>query len=228
MATIKQIEANRLNAQKSTGPRTPEGKAAVRFNALKSGIDAESLVIPGEDPEKLRIFIEELTACWCPFDARERELVDYIVHDSWRLRRIRTAENQMWIGSIDDRRKCHSYCDYTEIGDAYTCRNQSFGRMQRQISSIKRDLRDTTHELERIQAARREAESLSPEPLSPPEEPKIKMTEQTQSTPEESVVCSATTQNDDNVWNCGAGFTARGPAFQRVQSPGKTETTSGT
>src|ERR1039457_4615903 len=53
MATLQQIEANRLNAQKPTGPRSAEGKAVVRFNALKSGIDAQSQVIPGEDPAAL-------------------------------------------------------------------------------------------------------------------------------------------------------------------------------
>jgi hypothetical protein len=50
MATAAQIAAHRLNAQKSTGPRTPEGKAASSFNALKHGMDAASIVIPGEDP----------------------------------------------------------------------------------------------------------------------------------------------------------------------------------
>jgi len=53
MATPTQIEANRLNAQKSTGPRSAEGKAAVRFNALKYGVDAESLILPGEDQAQL-------------------------------------------------------------------------------------------------------------------------------------------------------------------------------
>ena len=50
MASQKQTEANRLNAQKSTGPRSVEGKAASRMNALKSGIDARSNFIRGEDP----------------------------------------------------------------------------------------------------------------------------------------------------------------------------------
>ena len=53
MATLKQIDANRRNAQRSTGPRTPEGKAATRFNALKSGIDAQAQVISGEHPAQL-------------------------------------------------------------------------------------------------------------------------------------------------------------------------------
>src|ERR1039458_3646708 len=50
MATPAQITANRANAQKSTGPRSVEGKSASRFNALKHSIDAATIVIPGEEP----------------------------------------------------------------------------------------------------------------------------------------------------------------------------------
>ena len=50
MSTLKQIEANRLNAKKSTGPRTAEGKAAVRLNALKHGLFALDPIIEGEKP----------------------------------------------------------------------------------------------------------------------------------------------------------------------------------
>jgi hypothetical protein len=49
MATRKQRAANRRNAQLSTGPKTPEGKAAVRLNALKHGLTAENAVIIGEE-----------------------------------------------------------------------------------------------------------------------------------------------------------------------------------
>ena len=48
MATEKQIAANRLNAQKSTGPKTPEGRAAVRLNGVKHGLTAETLVLPAK------------------------------------------------------------------------------------------------------------------------------------------------------------------------------------
>ena len=50
MASVAQIRANRLNAQKSTGPRTAEGKAAASQNAAKHGLLAEQVVIKGEDP----------------------------------------------------------------------------------------------------------------------------------------------------------------------------------
>ena len=49
MATPAQFLANQINAQKSTGPRSDEGKAVSRFNALKHAASAQSLIIPGED-----------------------------------------------------------------------------------------------------------------------------------------------------------------------------------
>ena len=64
MATQKQIEANRRNAQYSTGPRTPKGKAAVRFNALQHGLTAPHALLPTEDPsdfdDLLRSFLDDL------------------------------------------------------------------------------------------------------------------------------------------------------------------------
>ncbi len=55
MASAAQIEANRLNAQKSTGPRTDKGKARARLNALKHGMTARTImpVLPHEDPKQL-------------------------------------------------------------------------------------------------------------------------------------------------------------------------------
>ena len=51
MSTEKQIEANRRNAEKSTGPRTPDGKARASQNSLKHGLTAEQVVLPSEDTE---------------------------------------------------------------------------------------------------------------------------------------------------------------------------------
>jgi len=62
MATPAQIAANRTNAQKSTGPRSVEGKAASRFNALKHGMDAKSIVLPNEDGTESTLAIEAFKA----------------------------------------------------------------------------------------------------------------------------------------------------------------------
>ncbi len=88
MATQRQIEANRLNAQKSTGPRTPEGKAAVRFNALKHGLDARVLVIPGEDQDELDALNLEYYEQFRPETPVARYLVDTLVQCDWNRRRL--------------------------------------------------------------------------------------------------------------------------------------------
>jgi hypothetical protein len=59
MTSEKQAEANRRNALKSTGPKTPEGKNAVRLNALKHGLLSQEILLPGEDEEALN--------AWCEF-----------------------------------------------------------------------------------------------------------------------------------------------------------------
>jgi hypothetical protein len=51
MMSDKKAHANRRNALKSTGPKTPEGKAAVRLNALRHGLLSKEPLLPGEDEE---------------------------------------------------------------------------------------------------------------------------------------------------------------------------------
>ena len=91
MATLKQIDANRQNAQRSSGPRSPEGKAASRFNALKSGIDAQAQVIPGEDPAQLEALIVEYQDRFDTSVPERRMLVDTLIACEWLSRRLNRA-----------------------------------------------------------------------------------------------------------------------------------------
>ena len=59
-ASESQLEANRLNAQRSTGPRTAEGKARSSQNAVRHGLTAKCPVLPGEDPAEFAAFSEAL------------------------------------------------------------------------------------------------------------------------------------------------------------------------
>jgi hypothetical protein len=88
MTSPIQVEANRRNARKSTGPRTPEGKARSRLNALTHGLTARTPILPGEDePEYARRL-----AAWrndlAPCNPYEEDLVRQAVSLSWRLDRI--------------------------------------------------------------------------------------------------------------------------------------------
>ena len=92
MATIKQIEANRRNAQRSTGPKTPEGKAKVRFNALVHGRRAESAVLPGENQNAFNQLLADHMSAWKPQDEMEKSLVEQIAVNQWKMARLGAAE----------------------------------------------------------------------------------------------------------------------------------------
>ncbi len=87
MATEAQVQANRANAQKSTGPRTPEGKAIVAQNAITHGLLARAGVIPGEDEHEFEAHREGLRKQLRPDAPLEEVLADRIVDLSWRLKR---------------------------------------------------------------------------------------------------------------------------------------------
>src|SRR4030088_1502070 len=92
MATEKQFEANRLNAQKSTGPKTPEGRAAVRLNGVKHGITAQTLVLKGESEADFTALLDSYESEHQPETPTEEALVLQLAMATWRLRRLYHAE----------------------------------------------------------------------------------------------------------------------------------------
>jgi hypothetical protein len=92
MTSDRKAETDRQNALKSTGPKTPEGKAAVRHNALQHGLLAEEVLLPGEDEEALRELSEHLRAELRPVGYLEDLLVERIIAAYRRLRRLGRVE----------------------------------------------------------------------------------------------------------------------------------------
>src|SRR5258708_12217150 len=80
MSPLRQIEANRRNAQKSTGPTSVTGKAASSMNALKTGIHAKSLVLPTENVAELEELIEDCYQSLRPTTPEARCLVDEFIY----------------------------------------------------------------------------------------------------------------------------------------------------
>jgi len=100
MTTIKQIEANRLNALKSTGPRTEEGKRRSRCNAIRHGLTAETVIVGLEDPEDYESFEATIIADYDPTTAVERELVLRLASVLWRLRRATGIETALFQSAV--------------------------------------------------------------------------------------------------------------------------------
>jgi hypothetical protein len=173
MSTLKQIQANRRNALRSTGPRTESGKAASRMNALKTGIDAESHVLPGESSATFAAVTAEYYHRHHPSTPEQRALVDVLISSEWLLRRFRRVEHQVWdqeFERIESR-------DYTDKGrpfaEAFKDRGETFRRLQRRIDSTWRQYNQALRTLRQLQAAPapdpdpdaeiQSAESLPPE-----------------------------------------------------------------
>src|ERR1041384_4137230 len=95
MATQAQITANRANAQMSTGPRSAEGKSASRFNALKHGLDAQSAIIPGEDPADSDALVARYLDEFRPSTPSEAFHVDTMIRADWQKRRLQPLETEL-------------------------------------------------------------------------------------------------------------------------------------
>ena len=139
MPTAKQAAASRANAQKSTGPRTTAGKAASRFNALKHGIFAVHQIMFEETPEDLAELAAEYHELYNPADSHERALVDSLVHNEWRLRRMRRVEAGLWdrardlfiVKNLDTTVTCTS-------AEAFATDSGTFERLQRVANACDR------------------------------------------------------------------------------------------
>ena len=96
MSSLKQIEANRRNALKSTGPTTQEGKDRSRRNAIRHGLTAETVIAGLEDTEDYQSFEAAVTADYEAETAVERELVLRLASILWRLRRATSIETALF------------------------------------------------------------------------------------------------------------------------------------
>jgi hypothetical protein len=96
MSSFRQIEANRRNAQLSTGPVTEEGKRRSRQNAFRHGLSAETVIDALEDAEDYAAFEIAVTADYDAQSAVERELVLRLASLLWRLRRATAIESGLF------------------------------------------------------------------------------------------------------------------------------------
>ena len=96
MTSFRQIEANRRNACKSTGPITEEGKQRSRCNAVRHGLTAETVIGALEDAEDYKAFEAAIIADYDAQSAVERELVLRLASLLWRLRRATTMETGLF------------------------------------------------------------------------------------------------------------------------------------
>jgi hypothetical protein len=94
--TEKQLAANRANAQKSTGPKTDEGKRRCALNALRHGLTAQVTMLPGEDLEAYNDFCRKFRESLQPVGFVEEQLAQSLAEVRWRLTRVSQLENSVF------------------------------------------------------------------------------------------------------------------------------------
>ena len=151
MASPAQINANRANAQKSTGPRSAEGKSASRFNALKHGMDAASIVIPGEDPAEYEALAAHYLDEYHPQSASESFHVDAMLRADWQKRRLQSVEGDLYRSIIAE--SSNATLIAALLSDSPAAK--LLARVQRQIAAFERTWYRANAELRR---AREQAE----------------------------------------------------------------------
>jgi hypothetical protein len=87
-----QLRANRRNAQKSTGPKTPEGKARSSKNALKHGFCSTDIFMEGEDRCEFYRFRIEMLRFTRPRNIVEEQFSEQVIRGAWKLKRLQGAE----------------------------------------------------------------------------------------------------------------------------------------
>ena len=140
------LAANRANAQKSTGPKTPRGKTTSSWNALKHGLLSRRLVNFSDQSQ--RSFLEllaDLRQEYTPVGALEELLLEKIAYEYWRLATVAWYESR-------------------ELGGPVLDDVVPFDRILRYQASVNRQLFQTINQLERLQRLRR-GENV-PAPLS--------------------------------------------------------------
>jgi hypothetical protein len=105
MSSQLKIEANRRNAQLSTGPKTPEGKAKVATNSCTHGLCSRNAILPEEDPADFYALLDGLIEEFQPATAREESHVRELASAEWRLRRIVRLETGIFITTMEKMRE---------------------------------------------------------------------------------------------------------------------------
>src|SRR6266852_6155863 len=157
MATDKQIAANRLNALKSTGPKTPEGRAAVRLNGVTHGLTAETIVLKGESQADFTNLFDSLEAEHDPVSPTEEALVVQLAMATWRLRRLYHQEAGFYtfkIKDLADITKDRNLDDSGRMAHLIGWSPDTLGLFNRQEARLERTFYRALHELQRLRKER--------------------------------------------------------------------------
>ena len=185
MATLNQIDANRRNAQKCTGPSSPAGKARSALNSTRHGLLARDVVLGDEDPDDFLALLADLLVEYQPVGWLENQLVEQMAASQWRLRRLGRVEHGVYLMRLEQVRRedlrakekgngptviLESHDELTRLLGISFQRDaggaDSFSKLTRYEAMLRRYFYKALHEFQAAQACRKQ--KLPNEANSPP------------------------------------------------------------
>jgi hypothetical protein len=162
MATAKQIRANRINARKSTGPKTPETRAKTSLNAKRDGFTGQVTSLSEEDRPIFEKFKRDLVTDLAPKTVMELSLANSIAWDTWRLNHLRAVEMNLYaLGTADPDSNLTIDCEnpqlHTAMANALTFGKESprLALMSIYEQRMNRSLHKNLETLRKLQAERK-------------------------------------------------------------------------
>src|ERR1700722_7055347 len=160
---IHRAEVNKVNAQKSTGPRTAAGKQRSSLNALRHGLTGQTIVLPSEDLAAYQTHSQSFLAEYQPKGATETQLVQSLLDTAWQVNRAASVETNLFslgITEMEERiRASHPEAETAlAMALAYREHNRAFANIGISRQRLTRQFDRTLNQLRQIQADRRATE----------------------------------------------------------------------
>jgi hypothetical protein len=164
MSSAKQIEANRANSLLSTGPTSPEGKAKVSHNAVRTGLTGRAVLLPSDDVAAYQAHIDRIFKLWTPEMDEEKRLTQSLADTLWRLERIPVLEAGIF--AIGRRQLAAHFADEEDEtvrkamieAQIFLSYRRDLNNLSIQESRLRRLYEKDEAELKRLIAERNEAE----------------------------------------------------------------------
>jgi hypothetical protein len=166
MATENQIRANRINAEKSTGPKSENGKAISSQNALKTGIDAKSEIIRLENPADHAELTAAFHTRFAPATPEELSLVDALIRFEWLSRRYACVDTAIWENRFAAK-------DTRALGEVFLAESAKICRAVMTFNSVRRGFNATLKQLTDLQAKRAQSAPIETAAPNKPLNPKL-------------------------------------------------------
>jgi len=174
MSTSAQTRANQQNAAHSTGPSSPEGKAASSRNATSHGLTGHFAVLPHEDLEGFERMHDDYVRTFTPRNDHQYFLVSRMVESRWKLSRLTRMEAAL-VQQMVTQDPENTNPDAVIVAAMLAGSANAYASLQRYAAAAERSYYKAKHELERDRA--RDAK------LEPPAPPAVVLQNEPKSTP---------------------------------------------